>query len=240
VESAQYNWLEDQLSSPVAQNAEWLFVLGHVPIYSVGTNNNFELNRDVLLPLLLEYGVDIFFAGHIHDYERGYSEGLYHIISAGGGGPLSHHVRNLPEITEYSANYHFCMINVNGSLLRFHIKDRNQNIIDQFSINKNPDSISDKDLVNPNQLALHNYPNPFNASTMIQFSVPIESDYSIKIYSISGLLVKVLAEGFAQAGTYWLPWNGDDSNGMLVSSGVYTCHILTNSGSNQTKLIYVK
>jgi len=87
-ESSQYQWLEEQLGSSAAQNAEWLFVLGHVPIYSVGTNNNYDLNRDLILPLLLDYEVDIYFAGHIHDYERGYSEGLHHIISGGGGGPL--------------------------------------------------------------------------------------------------------------------------------------------------------
>jgi len=238
--SDQYSWLEDQLSSPAAQNAEWLFVLGHIPIYSVGTNNNFDLNRDVLLPLLLDYCVDIFFAGHIHNYERGYSEGLYHIISGGAGGPLSHQVRDLPEITEYSANYHYCMIDVNGSLLSFQIKDKNQNMLDQFLINKDPDSVVDKDPVNPQQLTLHNYPNPFNVSTMIQFSLPIESDYSIKIYDISGRLVKILAEGFTRAGTYWLHWDGDNSSGLLVSSGVYICHIVTDLGNSQVKLNYLK
>ncbi|MEA3286052.1 MAG: metallophosphoesterase [Candidatus Marinimicrobia bacterium] len=239
-ESDQYSWLEEQLGSAEAQNAEWLFVLGHVPIYSVSTNNNYDQNRDFILPLLLDYEVDIYFAGHIHDYERGFSEGLHHIISGGAGGPLSHRVRDIPEITEQVSNYHYCMIEVNDSVLGFQIKDKDQNLLDQFVISKDPDSISDKDPIHPQQLTLHNYPNPFNASTMIQFTLPLEGEYSLKIYDISGRLVTTLAEGFARAGTYWLHWDGDDANGRLVPSGVYTCQIVTESGSSQIKLSYLK
>ncbi len=239
-ESDQYAWLEEQLGSAAAQDAEWLFVLGHVPIYSVGTSNNYPINRDLILPLLLDYGVDIYFAGHIHDYERGFSEGLHHIISGGAGGPLNHQVRALPEITEYAANYHYCMIQVSGSVVGFQIKDKHQNLLDQFVIAKDHVSISDNEPVQPQQLKLYNYPNPFNASTMVAFSLPQPGEYTITIYDIMGRPIKVLAEGFAQAGTYWLHWDGDDSQGQIVPSGIYTCHIRTASGSTQIKMSYLK
>jgi len=239
-ESDQYSWLEEQLGSQAAQDAEWLFVLGHVPIYSVGTSNDYALNREVILPLLLDYGVDIYFAGHIHDYERGYSEGLHHIISGGAGGPLNHRVRDIPEIVEYEANYHYCMIEVNDSVLGFKIKDKNQSILDQFIISKNPDSIADQKPVTPQNFLIRNYPNPFNASTMIEFSLPMAGAYNIKIYDIMGRLVKVLADGFAQTGTYWLHWDGDDSQGHLVPSGIYNCQIATEFGTRHIKLSYIK
>ena len=239
-ESDQYSWLEEQLGSAAAQEAEWLFVLGHVPVYSVGTSNNYPLNREVILPLLLDYGVDIYFAGHIHDYERGYSEGLHHIISGGGGGPLSPRVRSIPEITIHEANYHYCMIQVNGSLLGFQIKDQNQILLDQFIINKDPVAVSGKEPVQPQRLKLFNYPNPFNASTMVEFSLPEAGEYTITIYDIMGHPVKVLADGFAQAGTYWLHWDGDDANGRVAPSGIYTCLITTDYGNSQIKISYVK
>ena len=239
-ESDQYSWLEEQLGSAAAQDAEWLFVLGHVPIYSVSTSNNYALNREVVLPLLLDYGVDIYFAGHIHDYERGYSEGLHHVISGGAGGPLSHRVRSIPEITEQESNYHYCMIEVNDSVLGFQIKDKNQNMLDQFVISKDPVAVSDDEPLHPQRLKLSNYPNPFNGSTIVEFTLPQSGEFNITIYDIMGRPVKVLAEKYAQAGTYWLHWDGDDANGSMVSSGIYTCVITSESGNEQINISYVK
>ncbi len=239
-ESDQYAWLEEQLSSTEAQAAQWLFVVGHVPIYAIGTSNNYTLNRENILPLLIDYGVDVYYTGHIHDYERGYSQGLHHIISGGGGGPLNHRVRDIPEITHYAANYHYCMIEVNGSVLGFQIKDKNQKILDQFVISKTPDGVNDPEPVQPESIELKNYPNPFNASTMVQFTLPDAGEYTVKIYDITGRMVKVLAEGYAQAGTYWLHWDGDNARGQLVPSGIYTCQVRTESGHEQITLNYLK
>jgi len=132
------------------------------------------------------------------------------------------------------------MIEVNGSVLGFQIKDKNQYLLDQFIISKTPAGMADDEPLSPQQLNLRNYPNPFNASTMVEFSIPQAGQYKITIYDILGRAVKLLAEGYAQAGTYWLHWDGEDSQGNLVPSGVYTCHISTESGSNQIKISYLK
>ena len=132
------------------------------------------------------------------------------------------------------------MIQVNGSLLGFQIKDQNQILLDQFIINKDPVAVSGKEPVQPQRLKLFNYPNPFNASTMVEFSLPEAGEYTITIYDIMGHPVKVLADGFAQAGTYWLHWDGDDANGRVAPSGIYTCLITTDYGNSQIKISYVK
>jgi len=66
-----------------------------------------------------------------------------------------------------------------------------------------------------------NYPNPFNPSTTIMFSVPRSVRAHIGIYSVSGQLVRTLLNDDLQAGRYTSVWNGRDDAGMQVASGRY-------------------
>ncbi len=73
-----------------------------------------------------------------------------------------------------------------------------------------------------------NYPNPFNPSTMIQYSLPEQSRVTLKIYSILGQEVRTLVDGMQGASYYRVQWNGRDNNGTQVSSGVYFVRIFAN------------
>jgi hypothetical protein len=66
-----------------------------------------------------------------------------------------------------------------------------------------------------------NYPNPFNPSTTIVFSVAKETQVILKVYDVLGREVKTLIEKRFQRGKYEFKWNGDDSRGNKVKSGVY-------------------
>lgn len=66
-----------------------------------------------------------------------------------------------------------------------------------------------------------NYPNPFNPSTNIKFSLKDDSKVSLIIYNIRGQKVKTLVNDNMQAGYHSIVWNGRDDNGKSVSSGVY-------------------
>jgi len=72
----------------------------------------------------------------------------------------------------------------------------------------------------PKDFALTNYPNPFNPTTTISLSLPVASDWSVKIYNVAGQLVKDYT-GFADAGRVNVVWNGTDNNGSSVASGIY-------------------
>ncbi|MBK7446497.1 MAG: T9SS type A sorting domain-containing protein [Ignavibacteria bacterium] len=61
-----------------------------------------------------------------------------------------------------------------------------------------------------------NFPNPFNPSTDISFSIPQNSDVIIRIYDITGKEVSILVNGFYQKGKYSLTFNGSN-----LASGVY-------------------
>ena len=66
-----------------------------------------------------------------------------------------------------------------------------------------------------------NYPNPFNPETTIPFSIPKESKVELIVYNIKGQKVKTIAKDFFEKGFHKLIWEGKDSSGKEVGSGVY-------------------
>ncbi|MFH1841913.1 MAG: FlgD immunoglobulin-like domain containing protein, partial [bacterium] len=67
-----------------------------------------------------------------------------------------------------------------------------------------------------------NYPNPFNPSTMIRYVLPEPSAVDLRIYDVSGRLVRELVRELALiAGRHEATWNGLDDAGQTVAAGVY-------------------
>ena len=66
-----------------------------------------------------------------------------------------------------------------------------------------------------------NYPNPFNPSTIINYSVPVNSNVKITIYDIMGRLVKSFSFNSQSSGYQNIEWNGTNETGVKVSSGTY-------------------
>ena len=66
-----------------------------------------------------------------------------------------------------------------------------------------------------------NYPNPFNPSTSIMYDVPLTANVSLIIYDILGRNVRTLLNEQHNAGSYSVEWDGKNSNGLLVTSGIY-------------------
>ncbi len=88
---------------------------------------------------------------------------------------------------------------------------------------ENPVSINGNDIATPEIADLHsNYPNPFNPQTTISFS--IKDTYgktSITVYNIKGQKVKTLLNEVLPAGYHTTIWDGTNSNGRSVSTGIY-------------------
>ncbi|HCV42924.1 MAG TPA: hypothetical protein DGH68_05535 [Bacteroidetes bacterium] len=74
----------------------------------------------------------------------------------------------------------------------------------------------------PTQFVLEqNYPNPFNPQTTISYSLPANSQVSLKIFSVTGQLVRTLQNGENSAGKHVVQWDGLNDRGNSVGSGVY-------------------
>ena len=73
---------------------------------------------------------------------------------------------------------------------------------------------------------LQNFPNPFNPETWMPYVLAADAKVTIRIYDVQGQLVRQLAPGLRQAGSYLSRetaayWDGKDRFGEAVSSGIY-------------------
>jgi hypothetical protein len=92
---------------------------------------------------------------------------------------------------------------------------------------------------------LQNYPNPFNPETWIPFKLSKATNVTIKIYNISGQLVRTLNLGHQEPGSYLTKeraayWNGRNESGERVASGVYLYYINAASFSSTKKMVILK
>ncbi len=94
----------------------------------------------------------------------------------------------------------------------------------------------------PVALALHqNVPNPFNPTTSITYDVPSGgANVTIRIYDASGRLVRTLVDGPSPAGTHSVSWDGRNSAGGAVSSGVYFYRMTAGSFTASRRMVLLK
>lgn len=82
----QYTWLVEEFQSSGYTNSKWQILLLHHPPYTSGSHRGDEQPiADHLVPLFEANGVDMVFSGHNHQYERSIKDGIYYIVTAGGG-----------------------------------------------------------------------------------------------------------------------------------------------------------
>jgi hypothetical protein len=86
--------------------------------------------------------------------------------------------------------------------------------------------VDEHQLSKPNEFMLHqNYPNPFNPETSIKFDLPQPGFILISVIDVSGRLVRKLVSESRKAGSYSVKWDGKDSEGNAVPSGIYVCRM---------------
>jgi len=66
-----------------------------------------------------------------------------------------------------------------------------------------------------------NYPNPFNPSTTIRFALPEAGSVTLQVYTLTGQLVRQLANGKYANGRHEVVWDGRDHRGVAMASGIY-------------------
>jgi hypothetical protein len=85
-----------------------------------------------------------------------------------------------------------------------------------------------------------NYPNPFNPLTNFLYYLPTGSKIELAIYNLRGEKVKELAGGFRPKGWEKAVWDGSDSHGRKVASGIYFCSLQTDKGTQTIKMVLLK
>jgi hypothetical protein len=78
----------------------------------------------------------------------------------------------------------------------------------------------------PDQFCMYpNYPNPFNAATVIPFDLPHSSYVALEIYNLMGKKVHTLFANQKPAGHYEVQWDGTNELNQAVASGIYFCRL---------------
>jgi len=77
----------------------------------------------------------------------------------------------------------------------------------------------------PTQFELSAFPNPFNSQVKLRYQIESDAETSLRIYDLSGRLVRSLVLGYLPQGDYVALWDGKDQNSISVSSGVYICEL---------------
>ena len=86
---------------------------------------------------------------------------------------------------------------------------------------------------------MQNYPDPFNPSTTINFTLPSPGAVTLTVYDLLGKEVRRLIDGNVPAGAGSVTWDGRDSRGAPVGSGVYFYRLLTGSHPAATRKMIV-
>jgi N-acetylmuramoyl-L-alanine amidase len=89
------------------------------------------------------------------------------------------------------------------------------------------------------QLA-QNFPNPFNPSTMITFSLPEPTQLRLEIYNLRGEKIRSLVDQFYPAGNWQLRWNATDEQSQKVPSGIYLYYLITPAHREMKKMMLLK
>ncbi len=93
----------------------------------------------------------------------------------------------------------------------------------------------------PQEFSLsQNYPNPFNPTTVIRYALPENQYVSLKVYNLLGQVVTTLVDEQKAAGYYQVRWNGKNSSGRDVASGVYFYCIKAGSFVETKKLVLLR
>jgi predicted phosphodiesterase len=142
----QYEWGMKQLASKEAKSAKWRVAVWHEVAYTESWDDcdppiytGEDRFRETLIPMLEKYKVQMILNGHTHDYQRGILNGVYHVISGGGGGNLDYsHCIDYPWVTVEKYGYNHLEVEVGCEDMRVSGIALGGGLIDSFIVPANP------------------------------------------------------------------------------------------------------
>lgn len=239
---------------------KWLFAIWHQPIFDFGPKSyNGTLHTNWGIPLY-QNGGDIIFMGHSHYYVKtkklalngamnpplDSEKGTVQCVTGNGGAPpysLNSNEDNNAYMIDghWTVGYGYTEITIDGdtATLRHILPDGT--VYDTQTYKPNPKPAitaihqTREDGV-PSECVLHDaYPNPFNPSTTISFTVPQSGMYSLKVYSALGERVATLLDHKLPAGLHRVNFNPGN-----LPSGTYIYRLTGKEVTISKRMTYLK
>ena len=98
-----------------------------------------------------------------------------------------------------------------------------------------PTSIDENPSVPENHILIFNYPNPFNPTTKIGFTLPFSSEVELKVFNVLGEEVRILLKEYLSPGKYEIGFNAEE-----LTSGTYFVILKTKEGIKAKKILLLK
>jgi uncharacterized repeat protein (TIGR02543 family) len=125
---------------------------------------------------------------------------------------------------------------VDWAVVAVEIKPESEILLPVDSFNDKTTEISPA----PSAFFLHNYPNPFNAQTNIEYILPRPGQVRLSIYNLNGQKVRMLVEAIQPAGHNKAQWNGRDDDNREIGSGVYLMQLEAGAQRLTRRIILLK
>ncbi len=101
--------------------------------------------------------------------------------------------------------------------------------------------VDDNNLNTPTEFALKgNYPNPFNPTTNISYTLDVSSSVTVSVYSLLGQKIATIHNGHQNAGDQTVTWSGTNDFGQMVASGMYLYQVKSEGRSLTGKMMLLK
>jgi len=146
--------------------------------------------------------------------------------------------RHSPEFTQYNK------VAVEGGRIyaTYHYYNGDADERGGLHIMRPSESITDSDTPEPrySNFLAQNYPNPFNPSTVIRFGILREGAVKLRIFDVSGRLVRTLVDETKTPGKYTAVWYGSNDSGKPVASGVYFYLLEAKEYRKAKKLVLIR
>jgi hypothetical protein len=121
-----------------------------------------------------------------------------------------------------------------------YLRRRNDILSQLLSMSSQDEDIQEEIPPPIEKLSAQNFPNPFNPETTIAFSLPRSENVRIEIFNLRGQRVRVLLNDQMERGHHSVLWNGTDSNGDSVGSGIYFYRVQAGSESVTRRMLLLK
>ena len=84
------------------------------------------------------------------------------------------------------------------------------------------------------------YPNPFNSTLKIDYSIGLGAEVDISVYNIYGQKVRAIFSGYVNAGEHLITWDAKNDTGVSLPSGIYILYFKLSNSSKSKRVLYIK
>ena len=122
----------------------------------------------------------------------------------------------------------------------FHAPDKFGRVIFSQEPVISPAKVNDAETVPADFGISGNYPNPFNLSTRIDFHLSADGSVNLDIYNVLGQHIRSLIDGNCKAGNNSIVWDGRNTSGNTVNSGIYFSNLQVSSHVSSHRMLLMK